>query len=190
MKQAKFLAPGSLDRLLQKAEVARQAMDFRTCIDTLQEASRLAPANTGILLQLGRIHGLRYDYASAGRYFDQALRMAPQKTGMLASVAESCIDFRDTGVSESYLRRALEPADARPEPAIYLAALYLRLRKIPEAVQLVDRALAASPGHPNALLVRAQLGKECRPAGVSGANFAFGHDHAQCERRDPGSSLV
>jgi tetratricopeptide (TPR) repeat protein len=157
LKKKELISQGSLNRMIQTAEAARERMDFRTCIETLQAVARLAPANVGVLLQLGCIHGLRCDYAAAERCFEQALRIAPRKTGMLVAIAEHCQNFRNPDFAERYLRRALEQPDATPQACIKLAELYERLRRLPEAAELVERALALNPAYPAALLVRARL---------------------------------
>jgi Tfp pilus assembly protein PilF len=157
MKQPQLISQGSLERMLQTAEAAWEQKDFQKCIETLESASRRAPANAGLLLQLGRIHGLRYSYAAAKDCFERALRFAPRKTEILAAIAEHCRNFRNPEIAELYLRRALEHGDATPETCIYLAELYERLRRIPEAAQLVERALKLKPAYPAALLVQARL---------------------------------
>jgi tetratricopeptide (TPR) repeat protein len=157
MKRPQLIAPGSLNRMLQAAEAAWERKDFQECLETLDRASRLAPANTGILLQLGRIHGLRYDYAAAERCFEQALRLAPRKIEMLTAIADKCQSFRNPAIEERYLRRALEQADVTPVACVKLAELYERLRRLPEAAELVERALKLNPAFPAALLVRARL---------------------------------
>ena len=157
MKRPSLVAAGSLNRLLQSAEAAWLNKDFAQCLDALQSATRLAPSNTGILLQLGRIHGLRYDYAAAERCFEQALRIAPKKIEMIAAIADACQNFRNPEIAEGFLRRGAELPDATPLVCVKLAELYERLRRLPEATELVDRALARNPDYPAALLVRARL---------------------------------
>ncbi len=125
----------------------------------LESARRLAPANASILLQLGRIHGLGYDYAAAERCFEQALRFSPRKTEMLTAISDSCQNFRNPNIAERYLRLALEQPDATPQACVKLAELYERLRRLPEAAQLVERALKLNPDYAAALLVRARLAR-------------------------------
>jgi tetratricopeptide (TPR) repeat protein len=157
MKPAQLISPGTLNRMLQAAEAAWERKDFKECIETLESASRRAPANASVLLQLGRIHGLHYDYAAAENCFERALRFAPRKTEMLTAIADHCQNFRNPDIEERYLRRAVEQPDSAPETRIKLAELYERLRRLPEAAQLVERALALNPAYPAALLVRARL---------------------------------
>jgi tetratricopeptide (TPR) repeat protein len=157
MKRPSLVSAGSLNRLLQAAEAAWQRKEFQESIETLERASRLAPSNADILLQLGNVHGLRYDYVAAERSFEQALRVAPRKTEMLTAIAERCHHFRNPDLAGRFLRRALEQPDVSPLVCIKLAELYERLRRVPDAAQLVDRVLTLNPAFPAALLVRARL---------------------------------
>jgi tetratricopeptide (TPR) repeat protein len=157
MKRPQLIAAGSLNRMLQVAEAAWNRKDFQECIETLERASRLAPSNTGILLRLGRFHGLRYDYAAAERCFEQALRLAPRKVEMLTAIADQCQNFRNPDIAVRHLQRVLEQPDVTPSACVKLAELYERVRRVPEASQLVERALALNPAYPAALLVRARL---------------------------------
>lgn len=152
-----FTAPGSLNQMIQAAERAWAFKDFQSAIDIFQGASRLAPANTAVLLRLGGLSGLRYDYAAAERCFEKALRLAPRKNEVINEVILHCMNFRSPDLAERYLRRALERPEATPQTCILLAELYERLRKVPEAAQLVERALTSHPACPAALLVRARL---------------------------------
>ena len=157
MKRPTLVAAGSLNRLLEAAKAAWERKDFSEGIETLERARRLAPSNAGVLLQLGRFHGLRYNYAAAERCFESALRIAPKKIEMLAAIAEYCQNFRNPAVAELFLRRALERPDVTPLVCIKLAELDERLRRIPEATQLMERALAIDPAFPAALLLQARL---------------------------------
>ena len=157
MKRTSLIAGGSLQQRLQAAELAWHRKDYLACLETLQEASRLAPANTAILLQLGRVQGLRYDYAGAQHSFEQALRLATRKTEMLTLVADYCQNFRNPDLAEHYLRCAIEQPDATTPAYVKLAELCERLRRLPEATQLIEQALKLHPGFPAALLVRARL---------------------------------
>ena len=159
MKQS-IIAAGSLNRMLQDAGTAWERGDFQECIETLQRAHRLAPSNTGILLQLGRVQGLRYDYAAAESCFEHALRIAPKKIEMLSEIAEQCLNFRNPEIGERYLRRAVEQPNVTPRAFVQLAELCERLRRLPEAAQLVQRALKLNPAYPPALIVRARLERQ------------------------------
>jgi tetratricopeptide (TPR) repeat protein len=157
MKRQTIIASGSIDRMLQAAEAAWERGDFPVCIEMLQRASNLAPSNTGILLRLGRIHGLRYDYAAAELCFEQALRFAPKKIEMLTAIADQCENFRNPSIGEHYLRRAVEQPETTALACIKLAELCERLRRLPEAAELVERGLKLHPTFPAALLISARL---------------------------------
>ena len=157
MNPSPSLNSGPLRKRIQAAEAAWERKDFPECIAQLESARRLAPANTDLILQLGRIHGLRYDYAAAERCFEQARRLAPGRTAMLAAIAEHGQGFRNPATAERYLRLAVEQPDATPALFVKLAELYERRRQLPEASELVERALALNPADPLARLTRARL---------------------------------
>lgn len=160
MKRPTLVAAGSLNRILEAAKAAWDRKDFSEGIEALERARRLAPSNTFIHLQLGRFHGLRYNYAAAESCFESALRIAPKKIEMLAAIADYSQNFRNPAIAELFLRRAVERPDVTPLLCVNLAELDERLRRLPEAAQLVDRALAMNPAFPAALLVHARLKRQ------------------------------
>jgi len=157
MKRSRLISQGSLDRLLKTAYAALERKDFQTGIEALESANRLAPSNARILLQLGNVYGMRYDYPAAERCFEQALRFAPSKRVMLVAVANHCHYFRNTELLERYLRRSLDEPDATSLDCLKLAELCERLHRLPEATQLVERALNLDPADPAALVISARL---------------------------------
>jgi tetratricopeptide (TPR) repeat protein len=167
MKRPSLVPQGSLNRILQAAELAWHQKDFQQNIEQLERASRLAPSNVSILLQLGRMRGLQYDYAAAERCFEQAVRVSPRKTETLALAGTHGRDFRNPELSERYFRRASEQKDAAPEMLADLAELYERLRRVPEATQLIERALQLNPACPLALLGRARLERQAGQLAVA-----------------------
>jgi tetratricopeptide (TPR) repeat protein len=160
LKPPSLVSKGTLNRMLQAAELAWQQRDFKKNIELLERASRLSPSNAGILLQLGRMQGLCNDYAAAENCFERAIRMSPRKTETLALVGTYCRDFRNPELGERYFRRASEHADATPEMLAEMAELYERLRRVDEAAQLIERALKLNPACPLALLGRARLERQ------------------------------
>ena len=79
MKRPQLVSQGTLNRLLNSADDARNRQDFQECVVILERASRLDPANAQILLNLGQAHGMNFDYAAAERSFERAIRVAPKK---------------------------------------------------------------------------------------------------------------
>jgi tetratricopeptide (TPR) repeat protein len=157
MKRTQLVSQGMVTRRLREAQAAWARKDFVAAIDLLESANQLAPANPGILIELGRAYGSRYDYGTAERYFEKTIRFSPKKGAMLATVADHCQFFRNPELRERYLRLALVQPDATPQTCVKLAELCERLRRLPEAGELVDRALKLDPKCAEALLVRARL---------------------------------
>ena len=162
MKRRTLVSQGALNRLLQAAEQAWHRKDFQQNLELLERASRMDPANTGILLQLGRMHGLRYDYTAAERCLERAIRLAPRRTETIALAGAYCRDLRNAELSERYFRQAADQKDATPEMLADLAELYERHRRLPEAAQLIERALQLNPACPLALLGRARLERQAK----------------------------
>jgi tetratricopeptide (TPR) repeat protein len=160
LKRPQLVSQGSLNRILQAAEQAWHLKDFQQNIELLERASRLNPSNPAIFMQLGRMYGLRYDYANAERCFERALRVSPRRTEAMALVGAQCRDFRNPEIAGRYLRLAAEQKDATPEMLAELAELYERLRRVEDAVPLIERALRLNSASPLALLVRARLDRQ------------------------------
>jgi tetratricopeptide (TPR) repeat protein len=157
MKRTALVSQGQVTHRVQEAQAAWARKDFVGAIELLESANRLNPANVGILIELGRMHGWRYDYAGAERYFEKTLRFAAKKSEILAIIADHCQLFRNPELYERYLRLALAQPDATPQTCVKLAELCERIRRLPEAGELVERALKLDPACPEARLVQARL---------------------------------
>ena len=162
MKRAQLVPQGSLNRILQAAEVAWQSGDPQQAIEQLERAARLAPANCQILLRLGQIYGLSYNYPAAEQTFEKAIRLAPRKSEMLALAARHAVDFADHSIANLYFQKAIECPDAAPETFVRLAEHYEHLHRNEEAFRLVNRALELKPAFPIAILARARLDRQAR----------------------------
>src|ERR1700733_6259345 len=157
MKRPQLVSPGLLMRRLQEAQAAWTRKDFQAAIEILESAHRLSPSDSKILITLGETNGWRYNYEAAGQWVEKALRFAPRKTEMLVTISERCKNLLNPGLAERYLQQAVKQPDATALACAKLAELYERLRRLPEAAQLVERALTLEPACPAARLVRARL---------------------------------
>lgn len=157
MKRAQLIPKGSLDRMLKAAEEAWRRGNPKENIDILERACRMAPADVNVRLQLGRMYGLRFDYAAAERCFEKAVSFASRKAEALANVGTVCRDFRDSELAKKYFQRAVQEKDATPEMYVRMAEVYERTRDLPEANEMVERALKMDPACPMGLLARARL---------------------------------
>ncbi|MDB6059505.1 MAG: Sulfotransferase, partial [Verrucomicrobiales bacterium] len=160
MKRPQLVSKGTLARLLQEAEQARNLLDFSRSIESLERATRLDPANANLLLNLGHAYGKNFDFAAAERSFDRAIRIAPRKSEALAAAAMRARDFGSATLAERYYRAASEQKDVTPDTFVALAENAERLSRLEEAAQLTERALALKPNFPSALLVRARLDRQ------------------------------
>ena len=121
MKPPLLVSKGSLARLLQGADEARQRLDFPRAIEMLERAARMAPGNGTILFNLAHAQGKNFDYAAAERSFERAIRIAPKKTEALATAAMRAIDFGSSVLAQRYYQLASEQKDATPDIFIALA---------------------------------------------------------------------
>src|SRR5262245_48040594 len=103
MKRRALVSQGSLARMLQTAEEARQRKDFQQCIEILENIARLDPANPNIHIDLAGIHGKRHDYAAAERCFEKAIRVAPNKSAVLRGAGYKAVEFGSFELAERYL---------------------------------------------------------------------------------------
>ena len=160
LKRPQLVSQGTLARLLNTADEARNRREFQQCVEILERASRLDPANINILLNLGHAHGSNFDYAAAGLCFEKAVRLASQKTEALAGAALRARDFGNHKMAGHYYRLAAEQTNVSPDTLVALAEISERQRQLEEAAQLVERALRLRPDFPPALLVRARLERQ------------------------------
>jgi tetratricopeptide (TPR) repeat protein len=159
MKRPQLVSKGTIARLLQAAEVARNIGDYHQAAETLQRAAQLDPANVNLLLNLGHAYGKDFDYAAAERSFDRAIRIASQ-TQTLARAAMLALDFGNQTLGDRYYRIASEKKDVTPDIFVALAENCERFSRLDEATQLAERALALKPNFPGAKLVRARLERQ------------------------------
>jgi tetratricopeptide (TPR) repeat protein len=160
LKRKSLVSQGSLARLLNSADEARNCREFQQCVEILERASRLDPANINILLNLGHAHGNNYDYGAAERCFEKAIRLAPQKAEVLAGAAFRTRDFGNYKMAGHYYRLAAKQPDVSPDALVALAEISERQRQLEEAAQLIERVLRLKPDLPTALLVRARLERQ------------------------------
>jgi Tfp pilus assembly protein PilF len=157
-----LVSQGTLNRRIQESQAAWAREEFQTAIELMESAHRLAPSNSDILIGLGRLNGWRYNYEAAGQWFEKALRLTPRKTELLITIGVHCKHFRKLDLAERYWEQATKQPDAPAAAFAKLAELYERLRRLPEATELVERALAMEPGCPEARLGRARLHRQAK----------------------------
>jgi tetratricopeptide (TPR) repeat protein len=160
VKRPQLVSPGTLARLLNTADEARQRHEFQQCVEILERASRLDPANVNLLLNLGHAHGLNFDYTASERCFEKAIRLTSKKTEVLVGAALRARDFGNHTMAAHYYRLAAEKPDVPPDALVALAEISERQRQLAEAAQLIERALRLKPDLPTAVLVRARLERQ------------------------------
>jgi Tfp pilus assembly protein PilF len=152
---------------LQKSEaLARSARDawerhqYEQTISLYEQALRRDPKNHLLLIDLARAYGLRYRLPEAEQMLDRALRLYPKSGKVRSMVAASFVMIGRPAQAIEHYRRALELDPQHPESAsIYaeLTTLYEQDRKLDEAREAVEKALALAPKRPDALYKQALL---------------------------------
>ena len=129
----------------------------------LAERSRQA-ADKAIALQPGRSEGyhalgnyerlVRGDLPRAREQYAKGLRLAPNSVDLLgsSSATEQAMGLADTALEHAKQAERLDPRSA--SAARRLGATFLLLRRYPEAIAALDRAVALAPSNINAIEYR------------------------------------
>jgi tetratricopeptide (TPR) repeat protein len=160
MKRPQLVSKGSIARLLQAANDARNRRELAECVELLERASRLDPGNPALLLDLGHACGNNFDYPAAENAFERAIRLSPDKTPALVAAGLRARDFGNHQMAEHYYRLASAQKNATAESLVALAELFERRSRLDEAAQMTERALHLNSNFPAALLVRARLERQ------------------------------
>src|ERR1051325_2418034 len=151
---------GALAPLFAAAGKHLEQGDYGAAIQIFQRAHRLDPRNNKNTLDLGSAHALGYDFAAAEAWFERAVESAPDKVNVLLAIAERWSDVRQFDASGKAFERVCDQTVV-PLGAFYgLVRIYLRQRRLDEALKVAERAVQLHPGHEAALLARAQVYRE------------------------------
>jgi tetratricopeptide (TPR) repeat protein len=157
MKQPQLISQGSLNRMIQDANMAWQLADHQRCFDLLERATRMAPANFHILFSLGQRYGLRNQLAAAERCLEKAVRVSPNKIEALLTAGRLASGFSQMQMAERYFQQATSLPNATAETFAALAELYERLHRPPDALAMVEKALRLDSNSALARLTHAKL---------------------------------
>jgi tetratricopeptide (TPR) repeat protein len=183
MKRPQLVSQGTLDRILNAAELARNTRDFQQSIELLERANRLDPANVNILLNLGHAHGLHFKYDLAQKCFERAIRLSGNKASVLAAAGLRAHGFGNFAMAEHYYDLARQQADVPPEALVRLAEINERMSCLEKADELAGEALKKQPGFPDALLLRARLLRQRRQFEQAETILTNFPDSADCNTR-------
>jgi Flp pilus assembly protein TadD len=160
MKRPQLVSKGTLARLLNAADEAKNRREYQKCIELLERACRLDPGNPTLLLNLGHAFGTNLNYSAAEQAFERAIRISPKKAEVFAAAGLRARDFGSHKLAEHYYRLAATQKDVTPESLVALAEISERYSRLEETAQLIERALHLKPNFPPALLVRARLERQ------------------------------
>lgn len=167
-RNAKALAYSRLKMLEHEVGVAWASRNLDKCLELLGKVVIQNPRSANAYMQMARVHGIRCEYDDARECLEKAVKVSPREQRALAlmEAGRACRDFYDPGFSESYLRRALEAADAatgrhrdddRADARLALAEHLIRTRDRSSAESLVDEVLGVDPQDKKALFLWCQL---------------------------------
>ncbi len=117
------------------------------------------PNDPMLLLELGNARGLRTEIGEADRYFERAVAAARDQQRVLLIAAVQARGFLRYDLAEKYLERAVAAPGATADTLAKLAEIKERLRDVPTAQSLLDRALRSDAKCQMALLVKARLSR-------------------------------
>jgi TolB-like protein/Tfp pilus assembly protein PilF len=123
-----------------------------------ERAQELAPDRPEGYLALGEYHyRLRGDFGSALKQYQLGRRVAPHNADLLVGVALAEQKLGRWEQSLAHLREAQTQDPRSVLPAQRIARTLLWMRRYPEAMEAVDRALSLAPGLPVLLETKAMI---------------------------------
>jgi tetratricopeptide (TPR) repeat protein len=156
--EAQFsLSPRPEPTAFEEAAEAWKRQDYEKTIEILKRATRQQPDNTGLLLNLAEAYGLRFEYREAEHWLEKAVAVAVDKVQVLAEAGRRCNRFNRAAMANSYFKRAAEHSNVSPSVLVALAEFEEGHSRTEAALALVERALEAQRGYPDAVLARARL---------------------------------
>jgi tetratricopeptide (TPR) repeat protein len=141
----------------EEAAEAWKRQDYEKTIEMLKRATQQQPNNAKLLLNLAEAYGLRFEYSEAERWLEKAVAIAGDKVQILAEAGRRCNRFGRAEMANGYFKRAVEHSEVSPSVLVALAEFEEGHSRFETALALVERALNAQPGCPEALLTRARL---------------------------------
>jgi tetratricopeptide (TPR) repeat protein len=141
----------------EEAAEAWKRQDYEKTIQTLKRASEQQPDNAKLLLNLAEAYGLRFEYHEAEKCLERAVAVAADKVQILAEAGRRCNRFGRAPMANNYFKRAAGHPDVSASVLVALAEFEEGHSRMEPALALVEQALDAQPGYPEALLARARL---------------------------------
>jgi tetratricopeptide (TPR) repeat protein len=149
----------AIERLYREADEAWGQQDYQKSISLIEKATRKERHNPSLLLNLARAYGRRYDFPAAERYMEKAVQMSPERARTLGEAGQVCLEFDSVEMAIGYLQRASQKKGVSIGTLITLADIYIRDKRIDEAVELVARAAQIDPKDPRVRMEEAALSR-------------------------------
>ena len=150
---------GGLAAILAEADQYMFRYDFQGAAQFLERARRVEPDNDQLLVKLGAAYAKGYDFSSAERSFEEGIRVSTQKTDALMAAGHHWLEVRHFEAAKHCFERILQKSDHEVPCVTFirLADIYVRMRRLDDAVKIADRALKIYRSHEGALLARAKV---------------------------------
>jgi len=146
-----------IERLCREAEEFWKQLDYQSCINRLEQATRLEPSNPSLYFNLARAQGLRYDFPAVERSIEKALQVSQGRVEMLEQAAGICSPYKNLDMMLGYLERASQKKGVSIAALTSLADIYLLDDRLDEAAEVVERAARMDRKDPRVLLREAVL---------------------------------
>lgn len=138
----------------------------QTC-EAWQQAIKLKPDFTqgyqdlaGLLEQVGKQRDAAHVFYQLGHYFEtirqpapameayqQSLNLQPEQPLLLNQMGVLCYQYQDFNYAEIYLNQAIEQNPDHAETLVNLGATLVKQKKIPEALQVLSKAIKLNPAY-------------------------------------------
>jgi tetratricopeptide (TPR) repeat protein len=155
-----YVSTNNLDSLFAEMQKRAFCYDFDGAIQVLQRAHKVDPSNEKIMVDLGGAYAKAYDFSSADEWFQKAIRVSKTRIEALNAVGHQWMDVRHFEAAQKCFERILQEGNVPMATFARLVEIYIRVRRLDDAVQMADRALHTYGPHEAVLLMRARIHRQ------------------------------
>ncbi len=146
--------------LFAEAKNCTLRYDFHGAAEILERVRKLEPTNDKVLVELGSAYAKSYDFESAHKYFEEAIRISNMKAEAINGVGHAWLEVRNFEVAKTYFDRLLKEQKIPLIAFIRLTELYIRMRKLDEAMHLTQWGLEIYRSHEAIWLARGKVHRQ------------------------------
>ena len=161
LKSSASVSPKDVSGVLAEARNCSARYDFRRAAELLERAHKQEPTSERLLLELGSIHARAHDFQAAEKAFEMALSISSRKTDARNVIAHAWIDVRNYEAAKKQFEQIVEQETQPPVVTLAkLADIYIRIRRLDDALAIAERAVHFYPQQEAALLTRAKVHRQ------------------------------